>query len=125
MSTATTNVSESEPNGKSSQPSTKRLLTPPVTKSEREELLRRLMRTAASDTCPTAANLQLAGGDLLEISLQLKDYIKQSMDAGMEAKSLSDLKFVLDPSLKTNRQAERFLRLQDEITREASERRGH
>jgi len=87
-----------------------------VTPASRTELIQRMLREALEEPSPVAANLQMNGGDLLEMSLILKDSIVEAAHASSEPADLRELQSFIDTYVKVCRQADRVLRLKHEIT---------
>lgn len=83
---------------------------------DRAELIQRMLRDALDEPSAVAANLQLNGADLLEMSLVLKSAIVSAADSTHDAKELRELLPFIDMYAKLCRQADRVLRLKYEIT---------
>ncbi len=60
-----------------------------LTAADRTELIQRMLREALDEPSPVAANLQVNGGDLLEMSIVLK---KAIMEAAKSSSDVSELK---------------------------------
>jgi len=82
---------------------------------ERVKLIERLIQEAIEEPSPVAANLKANGGDLLEMALFLKPQITAAMKSCANMEDLRDLRPLLDTYVKLGRQADRFLRLGQEI----------
>jgi hypothetical protein len=83
---------------------------------DRAELIQRMLRDALDETSAVAANLQLNGADLLEMSLVLKSAIVCAAESTHDMKELKELLPFIDMYAKLCRQADRVLRLKYEIT---------
>ena len=87
-----------------------------LTAEDRAELIQRMLREALEESSPVAANLQMNGGDLLEMSLVLKNAIMQAAKSSGDVAELTELQSFIDTYVKLCRQADRVLRLKHEIT---------
>ena len=85
-------------------------------KIDRAELIQRMLRDAVDERSAVAANLQLNGADLLEMSLVLKNAIAAAATSSHDVKDLRELLPFLDMYSKLCRQADRVLRLKYEIS---------
>jgi len=90
--------------------------------ADREKLIQRMLRDALDEPSSVAANLQVNGGDLLEMSLVLKKSIMEAAKSSSNVAELKDLQSFIDTYVKVCRQADRVLRLKHDL---AQPRRGH
>ncbi len=86
-----------------------------LTATDRTELIQRLLREALDEPSPVAANLQMNGGDLLEMALVLKQAIVQAAQSTHDIDEFSQLHPFIDTYVKVCRQADRVFRLKHEI----------
>jgi hypothetical protein len=84
--------------------------------ADRTEVIQRMLRDALDEPSAVAANLQINGGDLLEMSLVLKTAIMDAAKSSRDITELKDLQSYIDTFVKLSRQADRILRLKHEIT---------
>ena len=87
-----------------------------LTFADRTELIQRVLREALDDPSPVAANLQMNGGDLLEMSLVLKRAIVEAAQSTRDIDDFKQLHPFIDTYVKVCRQADRVFRLKHEIT---------
>lgn len=90
--------------------------------NQRVRLIERLVAEAIDDPSPVAANLKANGGDLLEMTLRLKPQIMALLRSSTSAEELRELQPFLETYVKLGRQADRFLRLGQEIAHAESGR---
>lgn len=86
-----------------------------LTATDRTELIHRLLRDALEEPSPVAANLQMNGGDLLEMALLLKRAILEAAQSTHDIDEFRQLHPFIDTYVKVCRQADRVLRLKHEI----------
>lgn len=86
-----------------------------LTAADRAELIQRMLRDALDEPSAVAANLQVNGGDLLEMSLVLKTAIMEAAKSSHSVAELRELQSFVDTYVKISRQADRILRLKHEI----------
>lgn len=82
----------------------------------RAELIQRMLREALDEPSAVAANLQVNGADLLEMSLVLKSAILSAADSTHDVHEIRELLPFIDMYAKLCRQADRVLRLKSEVT---------
>lgn len=111
-----TPVSEGAATGTGAAEATSATAARRVTVADRTELIQRMLREALDEPSPVAANLQMNGGNLLEMSLLLKDSIMEAAHTSRELGDLKELRSFIDTYIKVCRQADRVLRLKHEIT---------
>ena len=87
-----------------------------LTAADRARLIQRMLREALDEPSAVAANLQINGGDLLEMSLVLKTAIMDAAKSSRDIAELKDVQSFIDTYVKLSRQADRILRLKQEIT---------
>lgn len=87
-----------------------------LTPTDRTELIQRMLREALDEPSSVAANLQVNGGDLLEMSIVLKKAIMEAAKSSSDVTELKELQSFVDTYVKVCRQADRVLRLKHEIT---------
>ncbi len=87
-----------------------------LTATDRAEFIQRMLRDALDEPSPVTANLQMNGGDLLEMSLVLKRSIMEATKSSSEVGELKELQPFMETYLRICRQADRVLRLKHEIT---------
>lgn len=86
-----------------------------LTTADRTNLIQRMLREAFDESSALAANLQVNGGDLLEMSLVLKKAIMDAAKSSGDISEFKDLQPFFDTYVKLCRQADRVLRLKHEI----------
>jgi hypothetical protein len=79
-------------------------------------MIQRMLLDAFSESSPTLANLQLNGGDLLEMSLVMKEAIMEAKKSCAEVADLQELLPFVETYLRLCRQADRVLRLKHDIS---------
>jgi hypothetical protein len=90
---------------------------------DRSELVRRMVQNAFEQSVPIVANLQLNGGDLLEMSLVLKEAIMEAAKSCSTLSEIAGLQSLIETYIRLCRQADRILRLGHEMS-EASVKPG-
>jgi len=84
------------------------------------ELIQRMVREASLESSAVAAALQINGGDLLEMSLAMKPSIIDALKKCRDSDDFKELQPWIDTYVKVSRQADRVLRLKQEITQSQS-----
>ncbi len=87
-----------------------------MTDADRTKLIQRMLCDALDEPSSVAAVLQMNGGDLLEMSLVLKESIMEATKSSSDVGELKELQSFMDTYVKICRQADRVLRLKHEIT---------
>ena len=87
-----------------------------LTAADRTKLIQRMLRDALDEPPAVAANLQVNGGDLLEMSIVLKKAVMEAAKSSSNIAELKDLQSFFDTYVRICRQADRVLRLKHEIT---------
>jgi hypothetical protein len=89
--------------------------TDELTAADRTKLIQRMLRDALDEPSAVAANLQVNGGDLLEMSIVLKTAVMEAAKSSSNIAELKDLQSFFDTYVRICRQADRVLRLKHEI----------
>jgi hypothetical protein len=82
-----------------------------------------MVQSAMEQSPPIVANLQLNGGDLLEMSLVLKEAIMDSAKSRSTLSELEGLQPLIETYIRLCRQADRVLRLGHEMSGASAARR--
>lgn len=87
----------------------------PSERGDPSELIQRMVREASLESSAVAAALQINGGDLLEMSLAMKPSLIDALKKCSDPADFKELQPLIDTYVKVSRQADRVLRLKQEI----------